>query len=93
MARTGRVSGDALRDESALFEKRNFYFNFKLQVTQRGGMENNSHKSAVGIGERNAQNENRPDFLDHAAIEQPDFPAPRRDVPPQPALRPAHRQR
>jgi hypothetical protein len=26
-------------------------------------------KDAVGIGERDTQNQNRPDFLDHAAIE------------------------
>ena len=68
------VSGDALRDERALFEKRNSYFDFKLRVTQRGGMENNRDKGAVGIAEWNAENENRSDFLDHAAIEQPDFP-------------------
>jgi hypothetical protein len=47
-------------------EKRNFDFNFKLRATNRGGMENNRDKGAVGIGERNAQNENWPDFLDHA---------------------------
>ncbi len=90
---SGRISGDALRDERALFEKRNFYFDFKLRVTQRGGMENNRDKGAVGIAERNAENQNRPDFLDHAAIEQPDFPAPRRHVPPHPVSRPVRRQR
>jgi hypothetical protein len=38
-------------------------------------VKHNRDKGAVGIGERNAQNENRPDFLDHAAVEQPDFTA------------------
>jgi hypothetical protein len=76
-----------------LFEKRSSYFDFKLRVTQRSGMENNGDKGAVGIAERNAENENRPDFLDHAAIEQPDFPAPRRHVPPQPVSRPVRRRR
>ena len=64
---SGRVSSDALRDERALLEKRNSYFDFKLRVTQRSGMKDNRDKGAVGIAEWNAENENRSDFLDHAA--------------------------
>jgi len=93
MARAGRVSSDALRDERALLEKRNSYFDFKLRVTQRSGMEDNRDKGAVGIAEWNAENENRSDFLDHAAIEQPDFPTPRKHVPPHPMSRPVRRRR
>jgi hypothetical protein len=47
-------------------------------------MENDRDKGAVGIAEWNAENQNRSGFLDHAAIEQPDFTTPRKHVPPHP---------
>ena len=63
-----------MRNKCALFKEANLYFNFKLRTTKRRSVENNRDKGAVGISERNAENENRPDFLDHAAVERQTSP-------------------
>jgi hypothetical protein len=85
--------GDALWNERALFQEGNLYFDFKLRTAKRRRVQDNGSQGTICIGEGNAENENRPNFRDHAAVEQPDFAAPRRHVLPHGALLPARRLR
>ena len=57
-----RISGNALRDEGAVFEKWNVHLDFKLRVAKRGAVENDRDHGTVGIGKRNTEDENGPDF-------------------------------
>ena len=86
-----RIRGDALRDKRALFQEWNLNFDLKLRAAKRSGVKHNGYDGAISIGKRNAENKNWPHFSDNTAIEQPDFAAPRRHVPPDEALLPARR--
>src|SRR5687768_1289697 len=68
-----RIRGDALRDEGALLEKWDLYRDLKLGSSKRGRVKDYGHDRAVIVRKRDAENENRPDFFDHAAIPQPDL--------------------
>ena len=88
-----RIGGDALCSKRTLFQEGNLYFDFKPRTAKRRRVKDNSSQGTICIGEGNAENENRPNFRNHAAVEQPDFAAPRRHVPPHGALLPARRLR
>ena len=50
------VGGDALRNKSAVFEKRNIKLHLELGTAQRSTVENHSEYSAIRICERDAEN-------------------------------------
>src|SRR5206468_12989737 len=63
-----RIGGDALCDERALFQEGNLYVDFKLRTAKRRRVKDNSSQGMICIGERNAENESRPNFRNHPAL-------------------------
>src|SRR5947209_67394 len=63
-----RIGGDALCDKRALFQEGNLYVDFKLRTAKRRRVKDNSSQGTICIGERNAENENRPNFRNHPAL-------------------------
>src|SRR5439155_4667729 len=57
-----RIGGDALCNKRALFQEGNLYFDFKLRTAKRRRVKDNSSQGTICIGERNAENENRPEL-------------------------------
>src|ERR1035437_9657288 len=68
-----RIGGDALRDKGAILQEGSLNLYLELRSAQSGAMKNNSENSTVGVGERDAEDQDRADLLHHPAVQEPDL--------------------